>query len=71
MSSTIYMNDGPHQISLTQYAGRYGRGLSLQITGGNCDNQIGYVGMTPKEARLLGREMIRWAWRERKRRRRS
>lgn len=59
MSTELYEIDGPHKLTLTQYGGKHG--LSIQITGWNCDNKLGYVGMMPEEARAIAKKLKQWA----------
>lgn len=61
MSKQIGTVKGPHKIELNQYAGSDPEGLCIQITGYNCDRQLGYVSMTYKEAREVAGLLLRWA----------
>jgi len=41
---------GPHDLSFTRYFGGVGKGKCMQITGLNCDDRVGYIGVTEGEA---------------------
>lgn len=41
---------GHHELTLTKYWGGEIPGKCLQITGRNCDDRVGYVGVTLEEA---------------------
>jgi len=56
-----YAGGGPHEVSLTQYWGGDEAGTCVQVTGYNCDGMMGCVGLTKKEARIIGEYLVRWA----------
>ena len=60
MSTLLHSFKGSHEVHLTQYSGGV-KGLCVQVTGYNCDKKVGYVGMTKREARKVGRALIRWS----------
>uniref|UniRef100_A0A6M3LKS9 Uncharacterized protein n=1 Tax=viral metagenome TaxID=1070528 RepID=A0A6M3LKS9_9ZZZZ len=55
---------GPHELSLTQYFGGAEKGVCVQLTGLNCDNLHGYVGMTKTEARDVAAVLAVWVGEE-------
>lgn len=61
MSKEVYFSRGEHELQLTQYFGGSHKGLCLQITGRNCDNNTGYVGMTKEEAAEIGEQLLLWS----------
>lgn len=60
MSKDIKTIEGPHNIDLHQYSGGNDKGLCVQITGRNCDNMTGYVGLTVTETYKLTQELTKW-----------
>ena len=60
MSTEIIESFGDHSINLTQYSGGIDKGICLQITGLNCDNKWGYVGLTVSDAKELIRHLNSW-----------
>ncbi|MHA1302168.1 MAG: hypothetical protein ACTSPI_00500 [Candidatus Heimdallarchaeaceae archaeon] len=52
MSKKLGKIEGPHEIVFTQFLGEQGKGLCIQLTGYNCDNKIGCISLTEKEAEL-------------------
>ena len=60
MSTEYGSIEGHHEIQFTQYWGGVDRGLCMQITGENCDERIGYVGLTLSEARSTIYKLTKW-----------
>jgi hypothetical protein len=67
MSTDIHgPSDTPHELQLTTYWGGDALGTCVQLTGRNCDDAIGYVGMTVEEAAEVGTVLQEWVKERRK-----
>ena len=42
---------GPHEISFNRFWGGTDRGPCVQLTGYNCDGEIGYISLTKDEVK--------------------
>ena len=60
MSTEIQEAFGEHNTSLTEYYGGKDKGLCIQITGENCDKDLGYVGLTIRDAYELIGYLAMW-----------
>jgi len=60
MSKKIGEIEGPHKITFNQFFGGIDKGLCIQLTGYNCDNEIGYISLTRKEAGLAIIQLGDW-----------
>ena len=61
MSMDLWAGNGAHDLSLTQYWGGDRKGVCVQLTGINCDDLHGYVGMTKTEAREVAAQLAAWS----------
>ena len=59
--STELKPNAHHPFSLTSYSGR--DGASVQVTGPNCDNDTGYIGMNRVQAMGLAADLLQFALR--------
>ena len=47
-----------HPMSLTRYWGGDDKGAMIQVTGPNCDSEIGYIGLSRAEAISLAIDLL-------------
>jgi len=60
MSTELGKIIGPHKIAFTQFYGGDTKKVCIQLTGYNCDNEVGYISLTKKEALRTIRKLIDW-----------
>jgi len=51
---------GPNKIAFTQFYGGDKQGVCIQLTGYNCDKQIGYISLTKDEAIETIKKLVSW-----------
>ena len=60
MSTEIRNEYGDHRLQLTQYYGGKDTGICIQLTGLNCDGEVGFVGMSVRDAYETAIELVGW-----------